>query len=151
MSDKKQMTKMEGIENLFENYFKQENLIYYRANIDNIIDFKIPYSIGNLDYKVSIQLTCIVNENIARMGFVCKLNRDKDYSKELLDLNADLPRGRLSVELDSSDVRYSHSFIVTEDTNIEDAYRINLNICFFVLQQLYIRNIIEKPDDKNEQ
>lgn len=36
------------------------------------------------------------------MSFSYELNEDTDYSKELLDMNSELVKGRLSVEKDSN-------------------------------------------------
>ena len=44
------------------------------------------------------------------MSFSYELNKNTDYSKELLDMNSKLVNGRLSVEKDSNQVTYATNF-----------------------------------------
>lgn len=132
---------------LIEQFFKKSKIIYYKAKINNAIIFRIPYKIEKPEYKVDIHIMSFTKTNMLQIGFSCKLNDDKDYSKELLDLNYEIPKGRLSVSLKSPFVTYSHTFVLLEESNIQEEYKKNLSYCFYVLDKLLERNIIKGKED----
>lgn len=135
---------------LLERFFNESKIIYYRAKINDFNVFKIPYEIGNLNYNLTIQLVNPPKTNFIEIGFSSKLNENTDYSKELLDINAEILKGRLSVSLDSSYVTYSHNFNLLEDDDIKSKYHENLSYCFYILNKLLERNVLEKQEEVYE-
>ena len=77
------------------------------------------------------------------MSFSYELNKGTDYSKELLDMNSELTKGRLSVEKDSNQVTYSTDFILTSESNVQDLYNQHFESCVSTLASLYKRKIIK--------
>lgn len=84
---------------LLKDYFNKNNIIFYQRTAEqNIEVFLVPYDIQKQDIKLHIRIIVIDDINLCNMSFSYELNKNTDYSKELLDMNSKLVNGRLSVE-----------------------------------------------------
>ena len=88
---------------ILRGYFDKNNIIYYQRTVEpNIEVFLISYDIQKQDITLHIRIIVANTINLCSMSFSYELNEDTDYSKELLDMNSELVKGRLSVEKDSN-------------------------------------------------
>lgn len=128
---------------IIENYLTEKKLVFYKRQEQDMDIFLIPYRITNKKIVVNINLYTFKDTDLCRMNFKYKLNTDNDFSKELLDMNAKIVNGNLSVESNSDFVTFSTDFVLTENSDIANLYTKVLYKCFRILLELKDKNIIE--------
>lgn len=129
------------------NMFLQQKLGFYRKDSEEGIILKIPYEIVNKKTKLEIDILSLNNEDTYIIGFTQSIIKEDsdDVNRELLDMNASLLRGRLSVKKSTQEVNYSMTVSVSENEELDyKEYRQNLHYCFYVYFQLCDYGIIEK-------
>lgn len=129
---------------LLKEYFDKNDIIYYQRTLEeNITVFLLPYDIQKQGIKLHIRIVVADSINFCHMSFSYELNKGTDCSKELLDMNSELTKGRLSVEKDSNQVTYSTDFILAPESNVQDLYNQHFESCVSTLASLYKRKIIK--------
>lgn len=136
---------------VFEDFFTNNNLVFYKRKNKNSTIFLLPYHITDKKIKVTIRVVTFTKHSLCRMSFTQKLNTSRDFSKELLEINSELLNGSLSVAPNSNNVSFSINFVLNESKDLDVIYKDNLFICFSVLMTLYNKHIIDKSiEDFNE-
>ena len=129
---------------LLKDYFNKNNIIFYQRTAEqNIEVFLVPYDIQKQDIKLHIRIIVIDDINLCNMSFSYELNKNTDYSKELLDMNSKLVNGRLSVVKDSNQVTYATNFRLHSNSDVQDIYNQHFESCVSTLASLYKRKIIK--------
>lgn len=129
---------------ILKEYFETNNMVFYQRTLDDDVEiFLLPYTINKQTIRFSIKIIVFNDINSCRMSLSCELNENNDSNKTLLDMNAKLTKGRLSVETDSNEVTYSTTFTLDTKADIEKQYKQNFEICLSVLADLYQKNIIK--------
>ena len=130
---------------MLKEYFEANGVIFYQRNAGAMEIFLLPYNIRKQNIRFNIQIVVYERNNysLCRMSFSHELNEDKDYSKDLLNMNAELIKGRLSVEPDSNQVTYTTTFRLDSNSDVELLYKRHFEICVSVLASLYTKNIIK--------
>lgn len=129
---------------LLEDFLRTNELVYYKSKQKDFAIFLLPYRTFD-DTKIDIRIVTYDNKKICRMTFDAKLNKKKDYSKELLRLNSELINGgTLSVAENSDTVTFSVNFLLQYKTYLKQIYDQNLSLCFYVLNKLINLNIIKR-------
>ena len=118
---------------LLKDYFNKNNIIFYQRTAEqNIEVFLVPYDIQKQDIKLHIRIIVIDDINLCNMSFSYELNKNTDYSKELL-----------SVEKDSNQVTYATNFRLHSNSDVQDIYNQHFESCVSTLASLYKRKIIK--------
>jgi hypothetical protein len=133
---------------IIEDYLSEKKLVFYKRQEQNMDIFLIPYRITNKKIVVNINLYTFKDTDLCRMNFKYKLNTDDDFSKELLDMNAKIVNGNLSVESNSNFVTFNTDFVLTKNSDINNLYTNVLYKCFLTLFELKEKNIIEIDTDE---
>ena len=133
---------------IIEDYLSEKKLVFYKRQEQNMDIFLIPYRITNKKIVVNINLYTFKDTDLCRMNFKYKLNTDDDFSKELLDMNAKIVNGNLSVESNSNFVTFNTDFVLKKDSDINNLYTNVLYKCFLTLFELKEKNIIEIDTDE---
>ena len=115
---------------LLKDYFNKNNIIFYQRTAEQNIE-------------VFLRIIVIDDINLCNMSFSYELNKNTDYSKELLDMNSKLVNGRLSVEKDSNQVTYATNFRLHSNSDVQDIYNQHFESCVSTLASLYKRKIIK--------
>lgn len=136
---------------ILERYFETNNMIFYKRETESLIIFLLPYYIEKQDIRFDIKVSTFCEEDTCRMSFSCELNTDRDFSKELLNMNSDLINGNLSVEKDSNQVTYSIIFDLENEMDVEKLYNKNLELCLSVLASLYKNKIVKFQKKENNE
>lgn len=132
---------------ILKEYFDKNNIIYYQRTVEpNIEVFLLPYDIQKQDITLHIRIIVADAINLCNMSFSYELNKDTDYSKELLDMNSELVKGRLSVEKDSNQVTYSTNFRLYSNSDVQALYNQHFELCVSTLASLYKRKIIKTDE-----
>lgn len=135
---------------LLKEYFDKNDIIYYQRTVEqNVEVFLVPYDIQKQNIKLHIRIIVADDINLCHMSFNYELNKDTDHSKELLDMNSELIKGRLYVEKDSNQVTYTTNFQLTSESDVKTLYDKNFEICLSVLAKLYQKGII-KTNERTE-
>lgn len=136
----------------FEEFFEKKDIIFYKRETNNYTVFLLPYRIKDINVKFTIHLTIFKHDSLCRMSFSEKLNDEKDFSKELLEINSTLMDGSLSVAPNSNNVSFNINFVANDEKNVEMIYNDKIYLCFSVILKLYNKNIIDKSStvDKYE-
>lgn len=134
---------MGNTKNMIIKLFKENNIVFYERDIENGCILLLPYVIVKKGLQIDIRIFTYKNSNMCKMGFSCKLNLSKNSDKELLNINAKLLRGTLSVVKNSDEVNFSIDFIADENFSY-NKYIDNLHFCFSVFYDLYKKEIIDQ-------
>ena len=133
---------------IIENFLNKNKFIFYKRVQDDIVVFMLPYRVGSRKIVIDINLFTFENSNLCRMNFKCKLNEKHDSSKELLDMNANLVNGNLSVMSNTNYVSFNTNFVLDRNSKINDLYYDSLYNCFSILYELQDKDIVEVNIDE---
>lgn len=132
-------------------FLEDNNLIFYKRDLDDSeVILLLPYRFANKNLEQSFSIYANNKNDTYRMGFSCKLNPEKDSSKELLNLNSELINGSLSVPPESDEVTYMATFVFKEPYTKEEYQKILYNCVAILLELREKEIIITKECDINE-
>lgn len=129
-----------------EDVFNENKVKYFKGNNDtsNIINV-IYRGIKNKENHINIYLDIDESSNCIRFIFTEKCNPSADLDmvkSQLLDLNATIPAGTLSMRNESDSIEYRADYIVAEDKFSFKTYNIFIVHCVKVYESLQEKEII---------
>ena len=126
---------------------QKNKIVFSRKDYTTGTILEIPYNITNKNTKINIEILSLSDDDSYMIGFskiIIEDDIDEVYT-ELLDINASLLHGRLSVKKSTKEVNYSMTVPVSENDELGiQEYRKRLQYCFFVYFMLCDNGIIEK-------
>lgn len=139
-------TKRNKISNSLKKYFELHEMVFYQRSVDKAEIFLLPYRIKKQNIRFEIRIIVFDEVNLSKMEFNFELNNDRDYSKELLNINDKLIMGRLSVAEGSDQVTYTVDFNMSTKADIEKEYTQYLEMGVGVLAMLYEKKIVKTDE-----
>ena len=82
------------------------NIIFYKRDVEHGAIFVVPYTLIQSKMSLEIKLVIDIEHNYFVMGFECQKSLVEGLSDKLLNINARLKAGVLSVEEESNLVSY---------------------------------------------
>lgn len=126
-------------------FLEDQKLIFYKRDLDddsNVI-ILLPYRIHSETIRQTFKIFTNNQTNTYKMGFSCKLNPEKDSSKELLNFNAEIINGSLSVPTNSEEVTFFALYTLEESESFtKKQYKASLLYCISILLKLKEKDII---------
>ena len=136
---------MSLLENI-EKIFNDNEINYFKGNKGNQNIINVPYrGIINPNSRVDIYLDVDEFLKLVKFTVVEKYNRRKDISEiksQLLDINANLQSGFLSMRSDSDTIEYRTDYTVVEEGFSFKQYNMIIVNCVKIYEMLKERELI---------
>lgn len=125
-------------------FLDEEKIVYFKRKIDDGSIILLPYSLVKMGLKIEIQI--LAHNEISdsfRMYFTCKKSEIEDISENLLELNAELPAGSLSMQKRTDEVKFS-TIVPLGDKLEKEIFDKYIVLCLYTFTELYKKNLIDK-------
>lgn len=136
------MSLLETIKKIFD----ENGINYFQGNNDNRNIINVPYR-GITDPKDRIEIYLEIDEFLKSIKFFfnekCNKNMEiTEIKSQLLDINANLQSGSLSMRNDSDSIEYRIDYPVFDDVFSFKQYNINIVNCVKVYEMLKGKELI---------
>lgn len=135
-----------SILNNVEKVFAEKGIKYLKGNNSNIGILNVPYrGIRNKNNHINIYMDIDEDQQIIKFTFEGKANDNyeiSDIKSKLLDINATLNFGNLSMRNDSDTIEYRIDYKVEKDSFSFDEYNRNIIRCINVYEKLKENDLI---------
>ena len=125
-----------------ENLLKENNLIYYKRELNTGAIFIVPYRLVKFGVKLHIKIIIDNELKYYKMGFDCKKSNDEELTEKLLNLNSKLQDGVLSISTDSDEVSFRINMNICDEL-VWETYKNILYQCFAVFIKLFDGELID--------
>ena len=129
-----------------ENVFAEKGIKYLKGNNSNSNILNVPYrGINNKNNHINIYMDIDEEQQVIKFTFEGKANNNheiSDIKSKLLDINATLNFGNLSMRNDSDTIEYRIDYKVEKDSFSFDEYKKNIIRCINVYENLKENDLI---------